>query len=653
MAKEKFRIGLLIDYAISEYSNLLIEGVQNACKDFDVELLIFVMGELHSLIKPYEYQYLAINALVTKNNLDGIIMTSGTQMHYLSKEELTSYIKSFNPLPVINISVEIPTIPSITVECYKAYKAIIDELIDNQGCKKFCIVGIRGNSMEGKTRTNYIKQILAEKNVPSENIHYLKADFNYASALDELEAYVNEHRDVSFDAIFAMNDEMAFACVDFCRSNGLQVPEDVAIVGFDDLLRDSYSNPTLTTITQDIPTQGYTALLSLREILEDRPATVVKSIEAKAIFRQSTQRKPYKETLKEQPHVLVDVNGEKKNNNVFTATEWYSKRNQLYHITSFYTDMQTGMSTAQLKSRLNRDLMDFGITACAIVIYNPPVEMPTPYDYFNLPHKAEVFTAYDYYTNYDSTKDKKKIKFDPNETLLPEGIIQFSSEGVYLLSLYHNTLQFGYIIYRPGSYDVAIYDLLSKILATILSSSYSFAQVHNEEIKFKKKSTQLNEIARTDELTGLLNRRGLFDLGQTTLKFAKTMNQSGIIVYCDMDGLKKINDTYGHEAGDKAIIAEASILRSNFRSNDVVARIGGDEFAIISPGLNSEAFTRIKNQIEADCEKWEKENDIPYKLSISMGVVPYPSEKDGYTITSLLAEADIRLYEEKHLKKTL
>lgn len=129
------------------------------------------------------------------------------------------------------------------------------------------------------------------------------------------------------------------------------------------------------------------------------------------------------------------------------------------------------------------------------------------------------------------------------------------------------------------------------------------------------------------------------------------MGQSGMIVYCDMDGLKKINDTYGHETGDKAIVAESIILKGNFRSNDVVARIGGDEFALVCAGMNENAFKRIKEQVDADCVKWSEDNKSPFRLSISMGAIKYPSETDGYEIAPLLSQADSLLYIEKRNKK--
>ena len=220
-----------------------------------------------------------------------------------------------------------------------------------------------------------------------------------------------------------------------------------------------------------------------------------------------------------------------------------------------------------------------------------------------------------------------------------------------VFAVYHSTLQYGYIVIRPGNYDCIIYDLFVKLLSSTIASVYSMSLAHNETSRVRKKIDELDLIASTDELTGLYNRRGLYSFGETTLKFAKAMGQSGMVIYCDMDGLKKINDVYGHEAGDRAILAESIILKSNFRSSDIIARIGGDEFVIISPGLTKDSLRKIREQIDSDCQIWSGGNEQGFALSISMGSVPYPSKKMDYNITPLLSEADSLMYIEKREKK--
>ena len=639
VGNHKLRVGLLIDYIYSDYSQYMLRGMQKACLDFDAQLFIFPIGELHNVQFSYDYQYASAAALVSSANLDGVIFTSGTQMHYMSKADMLSYIRGFNPLPVVNLSSELKGIPSITVDCYKAYKELLDNLIDEQGCKTFCITGVHGNSLEPKTRTKFIKEILEEKGIPAKNVEIIKSKFDYGSVLDDLKAYYTQKKVFDFDALICLSDEMAYGALDFCKKIGKKVPEDIVVCGFDNLERSKYSSPALTSIDQQILKQGYTAVSLLNKMVlkQDVPALTV--LDSTVVFRNSTCRLGRKRA--EQLDYAAEYSG----------IEWYAKRSQLYQITKFYTEMQGDMTLDQLRTRINNDTRSFGITACAIVLYDNPVEMDTPFDYFNLPHKARVFTSFDDVNGFDSGKVKAEDRFDPNNYMLPPDTLKSDAEGLMVISLFHKTLQYGYIVLRRGDVDVSVYDLFTKITSTIISNVYSFALMHNETTKYRAKFDKLDVIARTDELTGLNNRRGLYELGQTTLKFAKAMGQSGMIVYCDMDGLKKINDTYGHETGDKAIVAESIILKGNFRSNDVVARIGGDEFALVCAGMNENAFKRIKEQVDADCVKWSEDNKSPFRLSISMGAIKYPSETDGYEIAPLLSQADSLLYIEKRNKK--
>lgn len=445
---------------------------------------------------------------------------------------------------------------------------------------------------------------------------------------------------------------MAYAALDFCSSKGIKVPEDIAILGFDDLERSAYCSTPLTSFDQQIFEQGYQAAQLLISSLKGEQVPQHTVLEAKVVIRQSTCKKGYSKNLELSPYSQIGFR-----NNFFSSkysgTEWYNKKDQFYRLTQFYTELQSDMTSEQLRHRLNDDIQSFGVSGSAIVLYENPIEMATPFDYFNLPHKAKVYAAFDKLTGYDSNNEDVPRSFNPKQSMLPEGILKFTDEGTVVFSLFHNTLQYGYLILRLGDYDVMIYDMLVKILSTIISSIYSFALVHSETTKYQAKYDKLDVIASTDELTGLHNRRGLYELGENTLALDEKSKRSGIIIYCDMDGLKKINDTLGHEAGDRAILAESIILKGNFRSNDIIARIGGDEFAIICPGLTEDAFKRIQKQIDEDCDAWSVANDSGFTLSISMGHIVYPSPKVGYQITPLLSEADSLMYKVKRKKKIL
>ena len=645
------RIGLIIDYVVSEYAERIIRGVSLACQEKSAELVVFSIGRIQDLSGAFDYQNVSVSSFVTSKNLDGAIFISNTIMHTYNKAEAASYIKSFKPLPIANISMEIPGIPSITVDNREAYESIIEELVSRQRCKKFGILGVRGNSTEVKNRIKNIKTILAEHKIPDDDITVWKSELSYGPTIEDLRAVYKVTSGFDYDALICMNDEMAFAAMDFCTEIGKKVPEDVCVVGFDNLFNADTCIPTLTTIKQNFEGQGYLAGMNLIKEINGKPADKLSVMTAIPVMRESTRRVPYDKTAPHARNFEFESEENKKFLRTSTGTEWYRKKGEFYQTTTFYTEMQSDMTYDQLCKRINDDVRSFGITACAIVLYEKPIEMATPFDYFHLPKQAHLFAGFDDTTGFDSNNEKNQINCNPKERMLPDGIIQITSEGVMVFAVYHSTLQYGYIVIRPGNYDCIIYDLFVKLLSSTIASVYSMSLAHNETSRVRKKIDELDLIASTDELTGLYNRRGLYSFGETTLKFAKAMGQSGMVIYCDMDGLKKINDVYGHEAGDRAILAESIILKSNFRSSDIIARIGGDEFVIISPGLTKDSLRKIREQIDSDCQIWSGGNEQGFALSISMGSVPYPSKKMDYNITPLLSEADSLMYIEKREKK--
>ena len=146
----------------------------------------------------------------------------------------------------------------------------------------------------------------------------------------------------------------------------------------------------------------------------------------------------------------------------------------------------------------------------------------------------------------------------------------------------------------------------------------------------------------------MLNRRGFMEKADKELKRAAKNGQSGMVFFADMDGLKKINDTYGHKIGDIAIKTEAKVLTSAFRNSDIVGRLSGDEFAIVSTGITKKNLDSIRTRIDLLNITLSKEAGLPLSLSLSLGSVSFTP--DNIELDSLLSKADQKLYEEKEIK---
>jgi diguanylate cyclase (GGDEF)-like protein/putative nucleotidyltransferase with HDIG domain len=156
---------------------------------------------------------------------------------------------------------------------------------------------------------------------------------------------------------------------------------------------------------------------------------------------------------------------------------------------------------------------------------------------------------------------------------------------------------------------------------------------------------QAESSATTDYLTGLPNARSLFLQLDQELARCKRNNTSLTVMVCDMDGFKQINDRFGHLEGNRVLVRFAQMLKKSCREYDYVARMGGDEFVVIAPGLTAEAAASKAENLRQLVQKAGREVCGENTLSLSIGQAVYP--ETGVDAEDLLAEADQRMYIEK------
>ena len=187
----------------------------------------------------------------------------------------------------------------------------------------------------------------------------------------------------------------------------------------------------------------------------------------------------------------------------------------------------------------------------------------------------------------------------------------------------------------------------SDDLRILLAASSKMALAIENALKYQ----QAESSATTDYLTGLPNARSLFLALDRELARCKRDESSLTVMVCDMDGFKQINDRFGHLEGNRVLRLFAQALKESCREYDYVARMGGDEFVIIAPGLPSDVATKRADQVRALARQAGLEVCAEDILSLSVGQAVYPS--DGTDAEELLAEADRRMYMEKQQQPTL
>ena len=193
-----------------------------------------------------------------------------------------------------------------------------------------------------------------------------------------------------------------------------------------------------------------------------------------------------------------------------------------------------------------------------------------------------------------------------------------------------------------------------KIIMLMKQQAVTRKNLQKSLIEIKEYNQLLSDLSRQDELTGCFNRRGFFEELRKRLSDDANDGAEAIMVFADLDCLKTINDRFGHEEGDFAIRSAAEILKESFGDNEIVGRIGGDEFAVCAFLRGTVDIPRLRDYIESVSERYNALHaaDKPYIVHISVGVYSFVCT-GTVEITELLSHADALLYEQKKHKKPI
>ena len=193
---------------------------------------------------------------------------------------------------------------------------------------------------------------------------------------------------------------------------------------------------------------------------------------------------------------------------------------------------------------------------------------------------------------------------------------------------------------RAGAQDFLV---KSEVDGPILAHALRLA------IERNRLHSALLDLALVDDLTGLYNRRGFLTLATRDLRLARRGNETLLVAFADLDDLKGVNDAAGHAVGDRALRDTAALLRQTFRDSDLVARIGGDEYAVLVRHAGPESAEVLAERLKRQVRDFNRRGARPYQLSISLGFATHKASTLG-SVAGLLDRADRALYRDKRRK---
>lgn len=643
---------ILYDLAV-EYNYTVINGISSYFENRqDVRLLISSVKTPHDKGDCYDYQFWTTMEILKSQDVDGYIIVPNSFSNYLNFEILLQNIQDISKKPVVSVAVPInlPGSKYTYVSCEKCYCDIIEHLMSKHNRKKIAFFSAElASSPEGEERFSAYKNALQQNNMDFNPDLVFPGDFTPGTSRRYISDHFSNTKELPFDAILCANDHTAVGCTHALLDLGFNVPKDVSVFGFDDSSVATQFYPTTSTINQDVAQSGFQAAKMIDEMIDGKPVPDKIKIDTFPVFRQSCgciDASIQTNAYIDYKGVYHGVDEKKEIESRVAAVATTQNLEGIYKL----LNMMDSIYTSTTDKTVLQSILDLTrVSVLAICLYPQVIEVNREDD-FELPESAylSVFVNKDKNICNLDFEQLEANKFNPIEVILPETLKDVDSGSYFIIPIFLRSKNYGYMVCKfeiENAYLVSIY---SKIITNSVIQTYEFQKSEKIKQKLLQKNENLDIQSKTDELTQIFNRRGFMEYGQRLLDLSVSIAKEGYAFFCDMDGLKKINDTYGHETGDLAIKTQAIILKKAFRDSDLIGRLSGDEFGVIAPGFKIKCLENFQQRL-ADLSREESEKaGLPFVLSISLGGQPF--NEQNYDLKKLLIEADKNLYKEKLIK---
>lgn len=524
-------------------------------------------------------------------------------------------------VPIINIGEQSENCVNIQFDYELGFSRVVEHVIDVHKPKTLHFMGGIKDNEFSVTRLESFKKVLESRNIPFDDSMVSYGEFWSVPAQKATEKLIDENRVP--DAIICANDSMAVAVVSTLKQHGFAVPGDVIVTGFDGIDEIYYSNPRITS-----------CMCSHKELAE-KIADIIPGCVSGEYRNQSFYVSPSPILSQscgcpEKNVLQLTIHGN------IAGTNLHRYIDEERVLSEISAKIQTCDNLRQIAEKLVRSLIfDMHVMLkkeCTDETANPLT--------IRDPSFGDMITVL-----FDSDRSDSLNTYDiPASEIIPNLNTYFDA-GCALIFTALNFLNvpLGYLCFHYHDYDIQNYCKIPQLTNALNNAIGGFRNMRYQNHLW----SQLEEMYMFDSLTGLYNRGG----------FAKAYknlacNTDGLVtvVLADLDGLKYINDNYGHGEGDVAISTVAAALRHACPPNALCVRFGGDEMLAVIPGDCDEAS--IRSSMNAFLDARNAEYGKAYEISTSVGI--YSSQRpEELDFEELIKDSDKLMYEEKQLKKKL
>lgn len=570
--------------------------------------------------------------LIPYEEIDSVIIMDEKIKSHKIANKIIDRAQSFN-LPVIVADGYYENVSTINFDYEKGFELVVRHIIEKHNVTKLHMIAGQPDNDFSNARIEIFKKVLADENIPFDDS---MISYGYFWS-DPCRVAVQElmDRDELPEAIVCANDIMAITTSEMLSDAGYHIPEDVIITGFDGYDEIYFTSPKITSVSCDII---HLAEATAQEFFDqiERKGFYNRKIVPVLLPNESCGCKEYNTN----PQLLRDW-----------FNESFSRHNDdnrvLQQVTS---SMQISQTPGELVSYLDCYKTDDLLCVIDRECFD------SENNYFTIPEIDKA--SKQFIIIYDSdNKDNYKpdtfvmpdVPANHNETIMSEPfrdrILELTKSGFPLIinALDYMNRPFGFVCYYFRNYFISNYTNSMNATNAISVGIGGYINMQYQRTLADK----MDEMYRHDSLTGLFNRIGFQNAFKRKCKKPGIRNSKVTVIMSDLDGLKYINDHYGHAEGDNAISVVASALFSATPEDGLSARFGGDElFSVVFGECNP---SLIIQKIDSLLKQYNEYSGKPYDVSTSSGYVTLTLD-DEFNITQAVKDADENMYRIKKNK---
>lgn len=564
-------------------------------------------------------------------DLDAIVMAGDTMMHHGMHQELLGRLHKEATCPIVSIRCEEDGYYNVLVHDEDAMYEMSKHFIQEHHLTDICFVTGRISMIDAKRRFAGYKRAMKEAGVEVTPDMVYYGDYWRGHEMQIVDYFFNSRKHLP-DAIICSNDYMALPLCDELKRRGYRIPEDIRVSGFDDLDDAPMHIPPLTSVNVPFDEMAKSAMQMAVALINGETIPKTKWIHTHACYRESCDCKS-EDTIQ--------------NRDAYMGK--FSKiQRDMKECINMGADFESAVSESECFEWVRRYLLNSPVKSCFICLkeqelMNQSNDINTEENPTNQDLRDGEQIRLCYYIAPDGRTRTENLLFNESD-LLPESHLHLLKEKVSIfLPIHCKNEVYGYFIFQllqePNALMSEKFEFLSMYTGNALKRLYMHQNLYSMR--------DIMYLYLRDPLTEVYNRRG-FD--QNLLEIwnrAKKELFKIALVSMDMDGLKYINDCFGHQTGDEAIISIGKALSDSLKENEFCARMGGDEFMAVLV-LNQES--RVQEFMEDFRSRIMKTNEAieeDYVVDASIGICIIEEQE---SLNENLRRADRLMYEDKKSK---